>query len=628
LAANKFYTITEPDSPAPSRLPLIAPPAWFARSNVLGALTHREKFYPDFTREPLLPYRLSQLGPGMAWGDADGDGDSDLYVSGAGGQTRQLVLREPDGMFRFESPAVFEDDRAADDMAPLFFDADADGDQDLFVSTSSVESAAENRLYINEGKGQFTRAETDLVGAGAASGLSAAGAAGIHSHGVVCAADFDRDGDLDLFVGGRCIPGQYPLPPSSQLLRNDGGRFVRVEHEIAPELAARGMVTSALWSDADNDGWIDLLVTYEWGPVRLFKNQGGEQLVDVSGPAGLADRLGLWNGIAGRDLDHDGDMDYVVTNLGLNTKYEASVTRPLRIYYGDFDGSGRKHIIEAAVTDEGVVPLRDKSASQNAMPGLRDRFPTYHSFASATLPDIYAETALERAYVVEANALETGLLLNDGQGRFKFQPLPRLAQVAPAYGVAVEDVDADGHPDIYLVHNFYSPAPETGRMDGGLSLLMKGDGKGSFTPTWPDASGLVVPGDAKSLTVTDLNGDERPDFVVGVNNGEVLAFENRSTGGSPLMVRLSDAPGNPTAVGARVTVETTSSERHSAEVTAGGGYLSQNGGELYFGLGQSHAKQIEVRWPDGTTSVHAAPNDGRVVIDKTNSRTESSADGP
>ena len=257
------------------------------------------------------------------------------------------------------------------------------------------------------------------------------------------------------------------------------------------------------------------------------------ELVDVSQRAGLADRLGWWNGIAGRDVDHDGDVDYVVTNLGLNTKYEASSDRPLRIYYGDFDGSGRRHIVEAAVTDEGLVPLRDKSASQNAIPFVARALSNVPQLRRGDAAgNLHRSCACSVAHVFEANTLETGILLNDGHGRFEFRPLPRLAQVAPAFGVAVEDVDADGHADIYLVQNFYSPAPETGRMDGGLSLLLKGDGKGTFTPVWPDASGLVVPGDAKSLTVTDLNGDQRPDFVVGINNGEVLAFENRSTGGN------------------------------------------------------------------------------------------------
>jgi hypothetical protein len=376
------------------------------------------------------------------------------------------------------------------------------------------------------------------------------------------------------------------------------------------------MVTSALWSDADNDGWLDLLVTYEWGPVRLFRNDNGKQLVDVSDEAGLADRLGFWNGIAGRDVDHDGDIDYVVTNLGLNTKYEASADRPLRIYYGDFDGSGRHHVVEAVVAEGGVLPLRDKSAVQNAMPFLRQRFPTFHSYASATLPEIYSDAILERTHVVEVNTLETGILINDGHGRFEFRPLPRIAQLAPAFGVAVEDIDSDGHSDIYFVQNFYSPAPETGRMDGGLSLLLKGDGKGEFSPVWPDVSGLVVPGDAKSLTVTDLNGDQRVDFVVGVNNSEVVAFENRSNDGHPLVVRLTDAPGNPTAVGARVTVLMSNGTKQTAEIVAGGGYLSQNSGELFFGLGESEIKQIEVRWPDGTTSVHEVAGTGRVEIKK------------
>jgi hypothetical protein len=300
----------------------------------------------------------------------------------------------------------------------------------------------------------------------------------------------------------------------------------------------------------------------------------------------------------------------------------------LRIYYGDFDGTGRNQIVEAAVTDEGPVPLRDKSASQNAIPLLRQRFPTFHSFASATLPEIYSQATLERCHVVEANTLETAILLNDGHGRFEFRPLPRLAQVAPAFGVAVEDVDADGNPDIYLVHNFFSPAPETGRMDGGLSLLLKGDGKGAFAPLWPDASGLIVPGDAKSLTVTDLNADERPDFIVGLNNGEVLTFENRSDGGAPLIVRLSDAPGNPTAIGARVTIHMSNGDQQTAELAAGGGYLSQNGGELFFGLGQLQVERILVRWPDGTTSAHRAPDDGRALIQKPVGAVNRTADSP
>jgi hypothetical protein len=615
LAADKLYAITEPDGSTPDRPKDDESSPLFARSSALGSLTHRENFFPDFTREPLLPYRLSQLGPGMAWGDADGDGDDDLYVSGASGQTRQIIRREPGGTFRVVIPQAFVADQAAEDAAPLFFDADTDGDQDLYVASSSVESASADRLYINDENGQFKRADAGWI-TDADSSASNDAVNSAQSHSVVCAADYDRDGDLDLFVGGRCVAGQYPLPAESRLLRNDGGRFARIENEVAPELAARGMVTSALWSDADDDGWLDLLITYEWGPVRLFHNRAGQQLVDVSQDAGLTDRLGLWNGIAGRDFDHDGDIDYVVTNLGLNTKYEASTARPLRIYYGDFDGSGRRHIVEAVVTDNRILPLRDKSAVQNAMPFLRERVPTFHSYASATLPEIYTESALDGSYKVEANTLESGVLLNDGTARFEFRPLPRIAQVAPAFGVAVEDVDADGHPDIYLVQNFYSPAPETGRMDGGLSLLLKGDGKGSFTPVWPDASGLVVPGDAKSLTVADLNDDHRPDFVVGVNNGEVLAFENQSNKGSALVLRLSGAPGNPTAIGARVTVHMSNGMKQTADVAAGGGYLSQNGRELFFGLGESQAKQIAVRWPDGTTTVGAAPGTSRVEIEK------------
>jgi len=610
LPADQLYMIAEPNGKPPGRNVDQPPPPLFARSAALEGVPHRETPFDDFARQPLLPNRLSRLGPGIAWGDIDGDGDDDLYVAGASGQAGQLFVRAPNGAFRAETQEVFAEDLDAEDMAPLFFDADADGDQDLYVVSGSVESPAEDRLYVNDGTGQFTRAPRDRLDAvfDVVSDLNAA------SRGAVCASDFDRDGDLDLFLAGRCVPGDYPRAPASELLRNEKGRFVPVAREIAPDLPARGMVTSALWSDADNDGWLDLLVTYDWGPVRLFHNEAGQRLVDATDRAGLADRLGWWNGIAGRDLDHDGDVDYVVTNFGLNTKYRATPERPVRIYYGDVDGSGRRQIVEAAVTDEGLIPIRGKNSSEEAIPVLSERFPTFHSYATASLTDIYTQERLNRCQVFEVNTLQSGVLLNDGHGRFEFRPLPRLAQASPSFGLALEDVDADGNPDVYLVQNFFSPHSETGRMDGGLSLLLTGDGHGNFTPVWPDVSGLVVPGDAKSLTVNDLNGDQRPDFVVGVNNGEVMAFENRSTRGRPFAVRLAGGPGNLTAVGARVSIHLFDGVVQSAEVSAGGGYLSQNGGQLYFGLGNSQVEYIEVRWPDGSTSKHKATEASRIEI--------------
>ena len=255
---------------------------------------------------------------------------------------------------------------------------------------------------------------------------------------MVAAADYDRDDDLDLFVGSRVIPGQYPLSPASRLLRNDSSvspRFTEVTHEVAPELRLTGLVTSAIWSDADGDGWLDLLVTHEWGPIKLYRNQGG-RLVDSTVEAGLADLLGWWNGVAARDIDNDGDIDYAVTNFGLNTKYgEPSADKPIVLYYGDFDNSGHMRLVEAKYEAESLLPVRGKSCSQHAIPPLRQEFPTYRQFAVASLADIYTPKCLEDAHRFEVNTLASGVLINDGEAHFTFYPLPRIAQTSPGFGV-------------------------------------------------------------------------------------------------------------------------------------------------------------------------------------------------
>ena len=300
------------------------------------------------------------------------------------------------------------------------------------------------------------------------------------------------------------MPGSYPLTPRSALLRNDGGRFIDVTDEVAPGLSSAGMVTSAVWSDADGDGWPDLLVTTEWGPVELWRNVNGH-LQDATRAAGLASRTGWWNGIAAGDLDHDGDIDYVVTNFGLNTRYHATDEQPLSVYYGDMDGDGTKDVIEAEYADGELVSVRDKTSLTDAMPIFAEEWPSFAQFARSTLVDLFGKDKLGSAKRLTANTLESGILWNDGSGKFTFRPLPRLAQVSPAFGPAIVDVDGDGNNDVYLVQNFYHSQREVTRMDSGVSQLLLGDGKGGFECVSPHDSGLVVPGDAKGLAVTDLN---------------------------------------------------------------------------------------------------------------------------
>jgi hypothetical protein len=606
LAADQAYTITEPEqitseghleNPEP-QTPNPKPSTLFEAWRDMPLVQRRERPYDDFKREPLLPNKLSQLGPGIAIGDLDGNCTDDMWLSAAVGNVGALIAQTHPDRNDATVHQAYGDDVQYEDMAPLLFDADGDGDLDLYVVSGGVECdpgdpLLRDRLYLNNGVGVFSKAPADALPDNRDSGSC------------VVAADFDRDGDLDLFVGGRVVPGQYTVSPNSRLLRNTDGKFEDVTDAAAPGLRASGMVTSALWSDANGDGWIDLLVTYDWAAVRLWRNNEG-RMTDHTAAAGLNNYLGWWNGIAGGDFDNDGDIDYVVSNFGLNTKYHASHEHPLHLYYGDFDGSGIKRLIEAEYEDDTLYPVRGKSCSTHAIPELAERLPTFHSFAIASLADIYTPQCLNDAVRSSVDTLESGVLLNDGSGRFEFRPLPRLAQISPGFGIAVTDVNADGNADIYLAQNFFQAQAETGRMDSGLSQLLLGDGSGSFHALWPHESGLIVNGDATAAVTADLNGDGWPDFVVGVNDGPVHAFVNRGNAEArPVRVQLQGCAGNPAAIGAKVTVRLDNGSMQTAEVYAGSSYLGQSTSTLSFGLPRGAAlHRIDVRWPDGSTSQH------------------------
>lgn len=577
----------------------------FQRNESLSAIRHAENDFDDFARDPLLPWKLSRFGPGMAWGDVDQDGDEDLFVGGAAGQSAILALREPAGNFRASIQTAFETDKSSEDMGGLFFDADGNGTLDLCVISGGSEFPAGDshlspRLYLNDGEGLLRRAGEDVFPA-----IRTAGSA-------IAAADFDRDGDLDLFLGSRF--GEYPLPAPSYLLRNNSGVFSDLTSELAPELRDAGMVTSALWTDVDTDGWLDLIIAPEWGPIRLFKNLNGK-FKNISMAAGFAGHSGWWNAIAGGDLNGDGHIDYVASNLGWNSKYRASAKEPALLFFGEF-GKGRgRQLLQAEHNAGRIVPVRGKAVMESILPTIAELYPTFASFASASLHDLLPGDALNAATRFEANTFASGAWMNNGRGEFTFVPFPTLAQTAPGYGVAITDVDADGNADVYMVQNFSHTEPETGRLNGGLSILLSGNGDGTFRSVWPSDSGLVVPGDGRSLTVTDLNSDHRPDFVVGVNDGPVIAFQNQiSNGNRSAAVHLLGKRGNPQAIGARVTLRLSNGAVQSSEVYAGGGYLSQSSATLRFGLGASNRiEEIKVRWPDGAVTRHTQGFDSPVI---------------
>jgi hypothetical protein len=286
------------------------------------------------------------------------------------------------------------------------------------------------------------------------------------------------------------------------------------------------MVTDAVWSDVDCNKWPDLVVTTDWGPIRVFGNENGK-LVERTGDSGLAERPGWWLAIAPGDFDSDGDVDFVVTSFGRNSKYKASEQQPVRLYYGDFEDSGDWQIIEAKYEGQSWYPRRDLHALRNAMPALMAKFKRYDDFGRATLADVFSQERLDKAKVFEANTLESGVLINEGAFRFNFEPLPALAQVAPSFGVDVGDLNSDGNLDVVMAQNFYGPQLETGRMDGGVGLVLLGNGQGKFDPQWPERSGIVVPADARRVRIVELDGDGRPDLVFAVHNGEWRAFLNR-----------------------------------------------------------------------------------------------------
>ena len=478
---------------------------------------HRDDYFDDFQLQPLLPNQLSQFGPDVEFADVNGDGGDDFFVTGSKGHAGQLFLRESTGAFRPAATSVFEQHADAEDLGCHFFDADGDGDVDLYVASGSVENHAvpslyQDRMYLNDGRGEFTFAD------GAVPTLTDSSAA-------VSSCDFDQDGDLDLFVGGRMIPGQYPLSPQSRLLQNNGGTFTDVTSEVAPMLLSAGMATASVWSDVDCDGWTDLMVTTEWGPVRYFKNERGT-LVDRTANALLNERTGWWNDIVAADFDRDGDADFVVSNFGLNTKYHASPEHPALLYYGDFENNGEMKLVEAERENETLFPIRGKSCSTHAMPHLADKFKTYHDFALASLGDIYTEQCLNTAHRFAATELRSGVLMNNG-GSFVFKALPRIAQVSPSFAVAAADFNQDGQVDVFLGQNFYAPQVETGRMDSGVGQLLLGRGDGTFIPIRPDRSGVIIPGDVRTVSAIDLNGDDRLDIVIGTNNGPLSTWVQR-----------------------------------------------------------------------------------------------------
>ncbi len=558
--------------------------------------------------QALLPFRFNRRGPALAAADVDGDGRDELVVAGTSREPLRVLRRGDNG--NYLAAALSRPESPLTDGPLLAFDADGDGDQDLFVTKSGTAAPAataeyQPQLWLNDGQGQFAEAGPGVLPPVAI------------SVGAVAAADFDRDGDLDLFVGGRIWPGRYPQTPPSVLLRNAGGRFETATQVVAPALESVGMVTSALWSDADNDGWVDLVLALEWGGVRCFRNVGGRVLTDASEALGFTTAgTGWWTAVAAADFNGDGRMDYALGNVGSNTPYQATSEKPALAFHGQFAKTGAPLLVEARYDGDKLVPRRTRNVLGARIPGLQQKYRRNDLYARASLADILGEPAVAAARRFAATQFQSGALMSTADGRFTFSPWPRLAQVAPTQGLVTGDFDGDGHADVYLVQNSYAPIASIGRFSAGLSQLLKGDGRGGFDLVEPAASGLIVPGDGKAAVAADLDDDGWADLVVTQNNGTTLAFRNRGTDGRPLRVDLRPAASRFVA-GSRVQLELADGTRQTAEISRGSGYFSQSAATAWFGYPAANPpKRVHVRWSDGNETTTDVGGAGPIVTIK------------
>ena len=521
LEANKVYTFDHKKAtPAPTTLQE-AQQALFQDITHASNLAHRhvENEFDDFSRESLLPHRMSRFGPALAVGDINGDHLDDIYAGGAFGQKGTLYLQLPGGTFKPQEANTFVGDEQFEDVGAVFFDMDKDGDQDLYVVSGGNEVQAgspqlDDRLYENRDGLLYKLSASPLKGV---------------SGSVVVPADYDNDGDLDLFVGGRQVPGAYPSPADSYLLQNNrdekGARFV-----MAQTFGACGMITSAHWADIDGDGWIDLIIAGEWTYPVMYKNNKGF-FEDQGSVTGLTDETGWWFGIAGSDFDADGDIDFVLGNNGLNYKYKASKDEPFELYMSDFDENNTLDIVLGYFDEGKRVPVRGRECTSNQMPFVKSKFRDYHSFASASLEEIYGENKLKESLQLKATNFSTSYLENLGNWQFKITHLPVETQLSAIHSLLAHDVDKDGNMDLVLAGNFYVSEVETPRNDASYGVMLKGMGDGSFRAIKRASSGLFVPGDVRDGKRVRLPGNR--EAIVFVKNDDWMQLIEIVDPGSP-----------------------------------------------------------------------------------------------
>ncbi|MBD81038.1 MAG: hypothetical protein CL840_19120 [Crocinitomicaceae bacterium] len=475
--------------------------------NQLGLnFTHVENKYNDFELETLLPHGNSNMGPALAKGDLNGDGLDDVYMGGALNQRGGMFFQSQNGTFTRKFPEILEIDSKNEDVGALIYDFDGDGDNDLYVASGGNEFESGNslfthRLYENLGNGKF-RKTNGVLPDFQISGKS------------VSAGDYDNDGDLDLFVGGRLVPKTYPFAPQSMLLKYENGKYSDVTSEVAPELKNPGLVTNSQWVDYDGDSDLDLIVVGEWMPIMLMNNDNGK--LTWQKELNLSKEVGWWSGLAVNDFDNDGDMDFMIGNLGLNYKYKATPETPFQIWCHDFDDNGTLDIVLGYYDHGACYPVRGRQCSSEQMPFIKQKFPTYNEFAVATIQDVYGDK-LDKALNYQATNFSSVYVENLGNGKFKITSLPVEAQFSMVNSIVVTDVDKDGKNEAILLGNLYSSEVETPRADASIGSLLKLNSEKKWVSIPYLKSGLYAPGDTKSALLIKNKSNDRY-LVLGKNN--------------------------------------------------------------------------------------------------------------
>ncbi len=595
---NRIYQIYEPEIHLADNSEASSdsnPQPFFEDVSHLIKHKHHEDTFDDFKGQPLLPKRISQLGPGVSWNDLDGDGDDDLVIgSGKGGQLACFKNDGEAGFRQIKNP-VFTAKTQFEQTTVLGF-TNEDGSTSLLVGSSNYENPDTNDSFVSRYDFNRNQAITTAQISGDKSSI-----------GPMSMADYDGDGDLDLFVGGRSLPAHYPEPASSRLYSNDGGNFV-LDSLNTEQFEKLGLVSGAVFSDFDGDGDPDIILAVEWGPVMVFRNIGG-RFSDATQELGLSGYNGWWQGVTTGDLNEDGKLDIIVTNWGLNSKYQHRYDdeHPLQIFYSDFDNNGTLDIVEAYFDSETqrLVPERSRIWMLRAMPNIMMWMFDNNKYSRSSVHEVIG-SKLKKAGKLQANKLAHTVFFNRGD-RFEAVEMPREAQFSPAFYVGVADFDGDGHDDVFMSQNFFALQVETPRSDAGRGLWLKGDGRGNLAAIPGQESGIKVYGEQRGAGLSDYDRDGRVDLVVSQNAASTKLYHN--VGAKPgIRIRLSGPEANPFAVGATIRLGYEDGYGPAREVQSGSGYWSQNSMVQVMGV-RDKVKGVWVRWPGGHVTESELPDD-------------------